>query len=88
MFAGRDDLETASAGLNNGADVPLSGELIEWADIIFVMEKHHRSKLSKRFKPYLKNKRIICLDIPDEYEYMEPELVELLKLKVGSLLRI
>lgn len=86
VFASRVNLEVASAGLNNGADVPLSIELIEWADIIFVMEKIHRSKLSKRFKPHLKNKRVICLDIPDEYDYMEPELVKLLEHRVGRLL--
>lgn len=86
VFASRAGLEVASAGLNNGADVPLSLELIEWADIIFVMEKTHRNKLSKKFKPHLKNKRLICLGIPDQYEYMEPELIELLEQKVGRLL--
>lgn len=42
------------------------------------MEKTHKNKLSKNFQPLLKDKRIICLDIPDEYEYMEPALIELL----------
>ena len=86
VFANRAGLEVTSAGLNNGADVPLSIELIEWADIIFVMEKTHRNKLSKKFKAHLKNKLLICLDIPDEYEYMEPDLVELLERRVGHLL--
>lgn len=86
MFASRAGLETMSAGLNNEAAVPLSLELIEWADIIFVMEKTHRHKLSKKFKAYLKNKRLICLDIPDKYEYMEPRLVKLLEQRVGRLL--
>ena len=86
VFASRVNLEVASAGLNNGADIPLSIELIEWADIIFVMEKIHRSKLSKRFKLHLKNKRLVCLDIPDEYEYMEPELVKMLEQRVERLL--
>jgi predicted protein tyrosine phosphatase len=36
------------------------------------MEKSHKNKLSKNFQPFLKDKKIICLDIPDEYEYMEP----------------
>ena len=76
----------ASAGLNKGADEPLSVELIEWADVIFVMEKTHRVKLSNKFKAHLKNKRLICLDIPDDYEYMQPELVELLEQKVGRFL--
>jgi len=36
------DVETASAGTSPDADTPLSAELVEWADIIFVMEKTHR----------------------------------------------
>jgi predicted protein tyrosine phosphatase len=86
LFAGREGLETASAGLNNGADELLSVELIEWADIIFVMERTHRLKLSNKFKTHLKNKRLICLDIPDDYYYMQPELVSLLEQKVRHLL--
>lgn len=85
LFATWRGLETASAGLNTGAEVPLSVELIEWADTIFVMERHHRRKLSNKFKTHLKNKRLICLDIPDNYEYMEPKLVELLEQRVGHL---
>lgn len=86
LFANRAGIETASAGLNKGADEPLSVELIEWADIIFVMEKIHRRKLSNKFKSHLKDKRLICLDIADDYEYIQPELIELLEQKVGRLL--
>lgn len=52
------------------------------------MEKSHKNKLSKNFQPFLKDKRIICLNIPDEYEYMEPALIELFKQKVLPLLKI
>lgn len=69
------------------ADVPLSTEQIEWADIIFVMEKAHRTKLSKRFRKHLNGKRIICLDIPDDYEYLDPALVRLLEAKAGQFLK-
>lgn len=86
VFSEYQGLETDSAGLDRQAEIPLSSEAIEWADIIFVMEKSHRNKLSRKFQPWLKNKRVICLDIPDEYEYMEPALVELLKKKVLPLL--
>jgi predicted protein tyrosine phosphatase len=82
VFAALDGVETASAGLNNDAEVPVSPELLEWADLIFVMEKAHRNKLSKKFKASLGGKRVICLDIPDEYEYLDPELVVLLKARV------
>lgn len=86
LFATHAGIETASARLNKGADEPLSVELIEWADIIFVMEKIHRRKLSNKFQTHLKDKCLICLDIPDDYDCMQPELIELLEQKVGRFL--
>ncbi len=61
VFSGRPGFEVASAGLNNDANVPVSPELLQWADIIFVMERAHRNKLSKKFRPHLRDKRIVCL---------------------------
>jgi predicted protein tyrosine phosphatase len=87
VFATWPDIATDSAGLGNDADVPLSPEQIAWADVIFVMEKVHRNRLGQRFRRHLNGKRVICLDIPDEYEYMQPELVSLLEAKVGPYLR-
>jgi predicted protein tyrosine phosphatase len=80
-------IETDSAGTNNDAETPLTPEQIEWADIIFVMEKAHRNKVSKKFKKYLNGKRMVCLDIPDDYDYMQEELVKLLEARVGRFLR-
>jgi predicted protein tyrosine phosphatase len=80
-------VECDSAGLNNDAANPVTGELIEWADLIFVMEKSHRTKLSKRFRKNLGSRRVVCLDIPDDYDFMDPELVALLKRKVTPHLR-
>ncbi|MBD2514101.1 phosphotyrosine protein phosphatase [Nostoc sp. FACHB-973] len=88
VFSEYEGLETDSAGLDRYAEVPVSTEALAWADIIFVMEKSHKNKLSKNFQPFLKDKKIICLDIPDEYEYMEAALIELLKQKVLPLLKI
>ena len=87
VFARWQNIETDSAGLNAGADVELSPEQIEWADIIFVMEKKQRTKLSQKFRKYLNGKKIICLDIPDDYDYLQPELVNLLEAKAGRFLR-
>jgi predicted protein tyrosine phosphatase len=87
LFSGRPGFEVASAGLNNDAEVPVSPELIEWADIIFVMEKAHRNKLSQKFRSDLKNKRIVCLHIPDNFYFMEPALVRLLEAKAGGFFR-
>ena len=84
VFASWPGVETSSAGLNQDADTPVSPELLEWADLIFVMERAHRSKLSSRFKRHLGRARVICLDIPDDYDYMQPALVELLRSKVPA----
>ncbi len=86
LFADWPGVECASAGTNNDADNPISPELIEWADLIFVMEKMHRYKLTKKFRAHLSNKRIICLDIADDYSFMDPELVKLLQARVPRFL--
>ncbi|QLE57169.1 low molecular weight protein tyrosine phosphatase family protein [Nostoc sp. TCL26-01] len=86
VFADYEGLETDSAGLDRSAQVVVSSEAIEWADIIFVMEKSHKQKLAKNFQPFLKDKKVICLDIPDEFAYMQPTLIDILKKKVIPLL--
>ena len=88
VFADRPGFEVASAGLNPEAEIPVCSVLLEWSDVIFVMEKTHRNKLSKKFRAHLKGKRIICLDIPDEFEFMDPGLVRLLEAKVGPYFRV
>ena len=82
VFADWPGIETSSAGLNHDAENPVTPELLQWADIIFVMERAHRSKLSARFKPHVSSARVVCLEIPDDYEYMDPELIRILKAKV------
>ncbi|MBB4085659.1 Predicted protein tyrosine phosphatase [Sphingomonas carotinifaciens] len=83
VFSCREDLEMDSAGTNHNADNPLTAELIAWADVIFVMEKAHRNKLLPRYRAALGGKRVICLDILDDYDFMQPELVQLPKTKVS-----
>jgi len=82
VFASWEGIEVASAGLNNDAENVVGPELLEWAQIIFVMEKVHRSKLTRQFGRYLNGKRIICLEVPDEYGFMDPGLVTLLMARV------
>lgn len=88
IFSTRSDIEVASAGTNNDAENPLTDELVQWADFIVVMEKSHRNKIQGRFKRVLGNKRVICLDIPDEYEFMDPGLVRLLEARMARHLPI
>jgi len=82
VFSDWPGIETSSAGLNHDAENPLTPELLQWADLVFVMERAHRSKLSARFKPFLGNARVICLQIPDEYGFMDPDLIHVLKDRV------
>jgi predicted protein tyrosine phosphatase len=81
-FAVHDGVICASAGLSHDAEVELSAELVEWADLIFVMEHVHKTKLTDRFKLFLAGKRVVCLNIPDNYKFMDPTLVKLLTTKV------
>ena len=82
VFASWPNITTASAGINQGADTPLSAALLEWADLVFVMEPVHRRKVSSKFRAYLGNTKLICLDIPDDYDYMDPDLIARLKRRV------
>jgi len=82
VFSEYQGLECASAGLSADAENPVTPDLLEWAEVIFVMEKKHRAKLTAEFQRHLGRARIVCLDIPDKFRFMDPALVELLKRKM------
>ena len=84
VFSEYDGVEAIGAGTNADAETPVSGDLIEWADIVLVMEKVHRNKVTKKYNELLKDKIVVVLDIPDIYECMQPELIRLLKAKVSK----
>ena len=75
-------MNAISAGTNLDAETTVSGDLIEWADAILVMEKSHRNKIANKFKNLLQGKKLAVLAIPDNYEFMDPELIRILKNKV------
>lgn len=81
-------LEVKSAGIYEEAVTPINRELIDWADIIFVMEKQQQDLIHHQFKDTTAQKIIICLYIADIYDYMDPELVHLLKQRVHPHLNI
>lgn len=84
LFAHCPGVETASGGVSSDADSPLSAELVEWAELICVMEPRHREKLKRSFSRLLRGKRVVCLQIADEFAFMAPELVQLLRERVGQ----
>ncbi|MCJ2047057.1 phosphotyrosine protein phosphatase [Methylobacterium sp. J-078] len=87
VFSDWPDLEVASAGTDAAADEPVSAEWLAWADLIVVMENRHRALLQRRFRASLKHARLVCLDIPDVYGFMDPDLVRLLRARVTPHLR-
>jgi predicted protein tyrosine phosphatase len=84
IFSKYDGIEAIGCGTYKDARTPLSGDLIEWADIVFVMEKSHKEKVAKRYRDHLKGKRLICLDIPDRYALCSRSLRNCWKLKLPS----
>jgi predicted protein tyrosine phosphatase len=87
VFSACEDTEALSAGVNPDAENAVSADLIEWADLVFAMEKTHRRKLQQRFGSLLRGKRVVVLNIPDNYGYMDQELVRILEEKVTPYLR-
>ncbi len=51
---------------------------IRWADVICPMEQKHKNRILATFSRAAAESKIIVLDIPDDYRYMDPELVELI----------
>jgi predicted protein tyrosine phosphatase len=82
IFSGRDGLEVLSAGTRKDADEPMSDELVEWADTIFVMERRHRKQVQSQFQRVLGDRKIVVLDTPDDYPFMDEKLIGLLKQKM------
>ena len=79
LYSRNSELNVRSAGVGTTAETPVSEELLEWADICFVMERVHRNKIRKRYPRLYESKRIVCLYIPDEYDRMDPALLYILE---------
>lgn len=75
--------QVRSAGTAASAQIKVTHNLIAWADVIFVMEDKHLSFLRQTFPTEVAKKETHVMHIPDEYQYMDTELVELLKASVG-----
>lgn len=81
LYKNDDRFDVKSAGTDKQARIVVDRELLEWADAILVMEKHHRNKIRSKFPDIYASKKIVCLYIPDEYDFMEPALMDILKSK-------
>ncbi len=82
LFTGRPGWDVRSAGTQPAARVPVTPGLLRWADVVFAMEKSHRQRLEERFPEDVRGCHLVTLLIPDDYEFMQAELVEELEAKV------
>lgn len=80
--------DVRSAGTEDNARIKVTAGHIGWADLIFVMEKKHAGRLKEKFYQEIIGKQIIRLDIPDDYTYMDEELIELLKIRVSEYIEV
>jgi predicted protein tyrosine phosphatase len=88
VFSTVEGVEALSAGMDSDAITPICSDLIEWADLILAMERTHYRRLQERFGTLLKGKKISVLRIRDDYDYMDPELIRILREKVPPLLKL
>ncbi len=88
LLDGMPGYEVRSAGTQPGARIVVTEGHIGWADIIFVMEKSHLAKLRARFPEALAGKKIVTLHIADDYEFMQPDLLDELRTKLAPHLEL
>ncbi|HEY1191209.1 MAG TPA: phosphotyrosine protein phosphatase [Gemmata sp.] len=75
LYAQTPGVKARSAGLSRLARVELTDELLAWADVVFVMETRLEKMIRRRFAAEIGVKRLVCLAIPDDYQFMQPELI-------------
>jgi predicted protein tyrosine phosphatase len=82
-------LEVHSAGTAEDALVRVNRRMLDWAEVVFTMDDDQLRDLSRMFPDHPALGRIVCLDIEDRYEFLDPELVSLLRQRTaGHLARL
>jgi len=71
--------QARSAGTSDKARIKVNQKLIDWADIVFVMETKHKELLRQRFTFPFAQKQLIVLGIEDNYRFGDTDLIEILK---------
>jgi len=79
-------MSVKSAGLSQKSRRRLSEKDLIWADLVLVMEREQKRRVVDQYSAIANAVDIESLDIPDEYPFMDPDLVELLREGVEQLL--
>src|ERR1700710_2674754 len=83
LFESSPHYQVCSAGTQPSARIVVTEGHLGWADIIFCMEKSHVDRLRRRFPEALRGKRMVCLHIPDDYVFMQPDLIDEIRAKLA-----
>jgi predicted protein tyrosine phosphatase len=87
VFRKHAGLQVRSRGTSRNARRPITKHDIQWADVILVMEQKHKQRLLAEHPGEMRFQSVHVLDIPDEYAFMDPTLIELLLVSVPACLR-
>ncbi len=82
IFKGEPAWDVRSAGTEESARIKATAGQLGWADVIVVMEKRHKERLQQKYPEELAAKPCVCLFIADDYEFMNPALIEILREKM------
>jgi predicted protein tyrosine phosphatase len=84
MLEGVPLLQARSAGTQPDARIVVTEGHLGWADLVICMEKSHLNRLRRKFPEAMQAKRTVCLHIPDDFEFMQPELMDELRAKLAN----
>ena len=79
VFGKDPTLEVLSAGTSDEAMVQVNQRMLEWADIVFVMDGEQIEALARLFPDHPLLPKVVCLNIQDNYHFLDPELVATLQ---------
>jgi predicted protein tyrosine phosphatase len=88
IYKNHAQINARSAGTSATARRVINARDIAWAEYILVMEYHHKDRLKEKFGRTLGHAKFHVLDIPDDFQFMDPDLIALIELKVAQMLGV
>jgi predicted protein tyrosine phosphatase len=82
IFQGEPAWDIRSAGTEDAARIKVTAGQLGWADVVVVMEKRHKERLRQKFPEEFEGKPCVCFFIADDYEFMDANLIEILRTKI------
>ncbi len=84
LMEGLPGFQVRSAGTQPEARVVVTEGHLRWADVILAMEKSHLARIRQKFPDGLRNRAAHALRIPDDYLFMQPELLHELRARLAE----